>query len=125
LLARSWQAQLYNPGGFRVEFHALRVSRTLGLVALPVLGPTLLMGAEAPALARDLGLLLAPMFFLQGLAVAHAVVARTSMQNGWLVALYVLLFFAMPYAEILVVVIGLADVFADFRGRTKPAAKAP
>ena len=37
LLARYWQALLYNPGGFRVEFHRLR---------LPV-GATLIMGGFA------------------------------------------------------------------------------
>ena len=124
LLARSWQAQLYNPGGFRKEFHALRASRALGIVALPLLGFTLLQGTDAPALIRDIGLLVAPLFFLLGLAVAHGVVARTGMHTGWLIALYVLLFVAMPYAEILVALIGLADVFTDFRGRAKPAAKA-
>lgn len=123
-LARSWQAQLYNPGGFREEFHALRASRILGIAALPLLGLALFAGTDAPALVRDLGLLLAPLFFLQGLAVAHGVVVRTGMHVGWLIALYVLLFVAMPYAEILVTLIGLADVFTDFRGRVKPGAKA-
>jgi len=119
LLARSWQAQLYNPGGFRAEFHALRAGRMTGLAAVALLGLTLLLGANAPALVRDLGLLLATLFFLQGLAVAHGVVARAGMHVGWLVALYVLLFIAMAYAVILVALIGLADVFADFRGKTK------
>ena len=120
LLARNWQSQLYNPGGFREEFHDLRAGRMLGIVALPLLGLTLLMGTDAPALVRDVGLLLVPLFFLQGLAVAHAVVARTGMHVGWLIALYVLFFVAMPYAEVLVVLIGLADVFTDFRGRVRP-----
>lgn len=123
LLARNWQARMYNPGGFRAEFHALRASRLLGLMAVPLLGLTLLQGAEAPGLVRDLGLLLVPLFFLQGLAVAHNVVARTHMSTGWLVALYILLFVAIPHAEILVTLVGVADVFADFRSRVKPAAR--
>jgi hypothetical protein len=123
LLARSWQARLYNPGGFQVEFHALRTSRVLGLVALPLLGLTLLQGVDAPGLVRDLGLLLVPLFFLQGLAVAHNVVASTRLSRGWLVALYILMFVAIPHMVILVTLIGVADVFADFRSRIKPTAR--
>src|SRR3569832_1316830 len=37
LLARWWQALLYNPGGFRREFHALRLSRGFAALALAVL----------------------------------------------------------------------------------------
>ena len=85
----------------------------------------LILGADAPALVRDLGLLLAPLFFLQGLAVAHGVVARAGMHTGWLVALYVLLFIAMAYAAVLVALIGLADVFADFRGKTRAGQTPP
>jgi hypothetical protein len=117
LLARAWQARLYNPGGFREEFGALRASRPLGIVALPLLGLLLLQGVEAPALGRDLGVLLAPLFFLQGLAVAHYLVHRSGMHWGWLMALYLLLFLAMPHAEILVTLVGLADVLLDFRRR--------
>src|SRR3569623_1035129 len=37
LLARWWQALLYNPGGFRREVHALRLSRGFAALALAVL----------------------------------------------------------------------------------------
>lgn len=121
MLARSWQADLFNPGGFRQEFHEFRAGKALGIVAIPLLAMTLLQGTEAPALVRDLGMLLAPLFFLQGLAVAHAVVARTRMNTAWLVALYVLMIFAMPHAEILVTLVGLTDVFGDLRSRIKGA----
>ncbi len=123
LLARNWQSQLFNPGGFQEEFHALRASRVLGIAALPLLGFILFQGADAPGLIRDIGFLVTPLFFFQGLAVVHSVVARAGMHMGWLIAFYMLLVIAMPYAEILVALIGLADVFTDFRGRVKPAAK--
>jgi hypothetical protein len=120
LLARSWQARLYNPGGFREEFHALRLSRAFGWLALPLLGLTLLQGAAAPEWIRDLGVSIAPLLLLQGLAVVHYVVARTGMSVAWLVALYVLLFLAMPHAAILVAMQGLLDIFVDIRSRLKP-----
>ncbi len=119
LLARAWQAQMFNPGGFREEFHQLRVSRWLGLAAVPLLAVVLLQGTAAPGLLRDVGLLVAPLFFLQGLAVVHNAIARFRMNRGWLIAVYVLLFVAMPHAEILLALSGLADVFGDFRSRWK------
>jgi hypothetical protein len=123
LLARGWQARLYNPGGFAREFATLRADRFLGLAGLPLLGLLLLQGGDAPAPVRDLGLLLAPLFFFQGLAVAHAVARHAGLHRAWLVALYVLLFLAIPHAQILLVLVGLADVLADVRARlVKPGA---
>ena len=36
-LARSWQAKLYNPGGFRGEFHALQADKRVAYLATAVL----------------------------------------------------------------------------------------
>ncbi len=119
LLARAWQAGLYNPGGFREEFHGLDIGRPLGVVALVLFGLALVLGDGSSTLARELALLLAPLFLLQGLAVAHRIVAALGMSVGWLVALYLLLFFAMPHAALIVILVGLVDVFVDFRGRLK------
>ena len=120
LLARFWQAQLYNPGGFRQEFRELRSSRSLAILTAMLLALALLRGGEAPGFVRDLGLLLGALFLLQGLAVAHGVVAASGMKVGWLVALYLLLFLAMPHAAMLIALAGLVDCFADFRGRVGP-----
>ncbi len=119
LLARAWQAGLYNPGGFREEFHTLDIGRPLGLVALVLFGLALVLGEDSSTLARELALLLAPLFLLQGLAVAHRIVAVSGMSIGWLAALYLLLFFAVPHAALIVIFTGLLDVFVDFRGRLK------
>jgi hypothetical protein len=93
------------------------------LAALPLLGLLLVQGTEAPSLVRELALLLSPLFFLQGLAVCHGIVARREMSKAWLVALYSLLFIAMPHAEILMTLVGLADAFVDFRARVPSGAK--
>ena len=121
-LARWWQALLYNPGGFGREFHDLRVSAPLAWLGAALYLWLAVQRAEAPALARDLGVMLFPLFLLQGLAVAHEVVARTAMSRAWLVALYLLLFFAMPYAELLIGLVGLSDRWLGFRTRIQPPA---
>ena len=87
----------------------------LGYVALALVGvrlwqPEAIWGYEL--LVLDL-----PLLLLQGLAVAHGVRHSLGAGVGWLVALYVLLVVAMPYAEVLVSGLGLADLWLDVRGR--------
>ena len=43
MVARSWQARLYNPGGFREEFHAIRLPAGIafGLMAIALLSVTI------------------------------------------------------------------------------------
>jgi hypothetical protein len=109
-LARSWQAGLYNPGGFRVEFHALRLSgrELILLVVLVVLGvvfalPALTMLAWVPLLVG-------------GVALIHGLIGLKGMNGLWLVAFYVLLLTTWPMI-LIVLLLGFIDIFADFRGR--------
>ncbi|MEC9483762.1 MAG: hypothetical protein UMU75_10665 [Halomonas sp.] len=109
-LARSWQAGLYNPGGFRSEFHALRLSgRELALlIALGVLG----MLFALPALAM---LAWVPLL-VSGVALIHGLIGLKGMNGLWLVAFYVLLLTTWPMI-LIVLLLGFIDTFADFRGR--------
>lgn len=118
-LGRWWQALLYNPGGFGTELRALRVNRGLGAAGL-ILLLVLAAGLEAQW-AAELLLILTPLFLLQGIAVAHALVDILKASRGWLVGLYVLLVLAMPHAEILVAGLGLADIWMDVRARVAAA----
>ncbi len=110
LLGRAWQAALYNPGGFRREFHALRFDRRLALLALGLLFAATFTG---PGLVYDLALLLAALFLLQALAVAHAVVHG----RGWNVAVLVLAYILVPVAFLAVALLGMLDSLLDFRRR--------
>lgn len=118
LLARWWQAALYNPGGFRSEFHALRLGRvvagaTVLLLALNWLQPTGL------GLLTDLLPLALLLHLLQGIAVVHGLVARSGANVGWLVAMYVLLLLPMVTTQtaLTLAVAGMVDNWMDFRTR--------
>lgn len=124
LLARWWQANLYNPGGFREEFHNLRLHRGLVIAASIVVVWLLFQGASAPAFIRDIGLLLMAMFLIQGLAVAHSLVAQFGARRIWLIMLYVLLIFIMPHAAMIVAIVGMFDPWMDVRARVKSRQKA-
>jgi hypothetical protein len=109
-LARGWQAGLYNPGGFREEFHGLRLTvRELAvLVALGVIG--MLLGLPG------LGMLLWVPLLVGGIALVHGVIGSKGMNRLWLVAFYALLITTWPMI-LIVLLLAFIDVFADFRGR--------
>lgn len=115
-LARWWQAILYNPGGFRQEFHALRLGKAFGIatVAVAVVALAALPGA---GLLRDVLPLLVLLQLLQGLAVVHGLVADAGANRAWLVAVYVLLVLpAMTTQTVLTLAVaGLVDNWMNFR----------
>ncbi|MCG8429189.1 MAG: DUF2232 domain-containing protein [Chromatiales bacterium] len=117
LLARWWQAMLYNPGGFKQEFHQLRLSRVLALATLVVVVARLLLSGGAGALADALMMALIAGWFLQGLALAHGALGLLGVNNGWLIGIYLLLIFAMPHMVMVLASAGFADAWFDFRAR--------
>jgi hypothetical protein len=114
-LGRWWQAGLYNPGGFGAEFRELRLSPWLGYAALVFVG--LRFWRPEAVWGYELLILILPLLLLQGLAVVHGIRHALGAGVGWLVGVYLLLLAAMPYAEILVSVLGLADLWLDVRSR--------
>ena len=120
LLARWWQAILYNPGGFREEFHNLRMHRAVAVVTLVVLPLRLLTGEGEGGFWEYLMLLLLAAWFLQGLALVHGTVGKLGASIGWLVAMYCLVVFAMPQTATALAAAGFADAWIDFRARLRP-----
>jgi hypothetical protein len=114
-IGRWWQALLYNPGGFGAEFRTFRVQAGFGYLALALLVSVSLL--DQALWARELLLLLAPLFFLQGVAVVHFLAHVFSANRGWLIGFYALMLLVMPHAEILVGAFGLSDLWIDLRGR--------
>ena len=112
LLARYWQALLYNPGGFRVEFHRLRllVGATLSLGALAIV-----LWLQAPWISGWALVWAVPLMFA-GFALVHAWVAATRRGNGSLVVFYAMWLFFDPVKGLLLGVV-MADALLDFRRR--------
>ena len=110
ILARSWQAGLYNPGGFRAEFHGFRLTPK-ELLALFVIGTAgMLLGVYALAMLSWIPLLVA------GIALIHGVIGLKGMNGLWLVAFYILLITTWP-TILIVLLLGLMDTFANVRAR--------
>jgi hypothetical protein len=113
-LGRWWQALLFNPGGFRPEFHQLRLGRPLALLALALFGAAILSGW--PPLT-NLALVLGTLYTVQGIALVHAVAFNRQLSPAWLLLFYLLL---VPLLSQLVMALGIADAWADFRVRIRP-----
>ncbi|MED5312210.1 MAG: hypothetical protein VYD17_08045 [Pseudomonadota bacterium] len=111
MMARWMQALLFNPGGFRTEFHGLRIERhvELGLIAAAMFSGS---GAIVPE-AWTLYFLM-PLVFA-GIALIHAVVTLRKLPAMLLVTFYIVL--VLPTAVQLVVLLALLDSWFDIRSR--------
>lgn len=115
LVAGRWcQAVLYKPGGFRSEFHALRLGPGMTIAAGLVFIAATLTGQ---ALIMNLALVLVLVYAVQGLAVMHGVVGYGGLHWLWLAVLYVLAGLLLPHMIALMAVTGFIDQWADFRAK--------
>ena len=115
LLARYWQAALFNPGGFGVEFRALYypVSASLGLVLVTLVLASL--GAQYRTWAM---ICLIPLTFA-GLALVHAYAESRGRSSGWMTGFYLVWVIFDP-VKLLVVFFAIADSWLNFRQRWSP-----
>lgn len=113
VLARSWQARLYNPGGFREEFHGIRLPAGIacGLMAIALLSVTIdpMMLVLAPAATLPL--------CVAGLSLVHGLTGMGSMSRFWLIGVYVLLIVTMQLAYPVIILTACLDSVFDFRAR--------
>ncbi|WP_083608105.1 hypothetical protein [Teredinibacter haidensis] len=112
LLARWWQAMLYNPGGLKQEMHQLRLTVALAVACL-------LGFAYCEWKGEDYfywQMLVIMPLLVAGLCLCHWLVAKLKWGAGPLVALYIALVLFPPFV-LLVVVFGFTDVWIDYRKR--------
>lgn len=115
VIARWWQAMLYNPGGLRKEFHQLRLPPLFAGLALVVL---IAGGSLSQELLRWLPVVILPLM-VAGVALVHGVVAKRELGRSWLVAFYAATFVAGPYLISLLILLAVADSLVDIRKRLK------
>ena len=111
-LSRSWQAKLYNPGGFQQEFHALRLGRAdtflymvsgLGFLAINTSMMTWAWISMFPVL-------------ISGIALFHWLAMHKKLKQHWYVIFYMLLILN-DFIRLILVFIALLDVSINFRER--------
>lgn len=112
VLARWWQALLYNPGGFGDEFKRLKLSPQLAIGLL-------LPGLALSTLGSDYRLwavIFSVPFMFAGFALVHALVAQKNMKGGWLTVFYISWLLLDPMKALLIVA-AVVDSWVDIRKR--------
>ena len=112
VLARWWQALLYNPGGFRQEFHQLRLTPQLS-IALVMIG---LLVSSLGSDYRLWALIFAVPFMFAGFALIHGLVGIKQLNANWL-GLFYFLWLLLDPMKALVLILAVVDSWFDIRGR--------
>ena len=114
LLARVWQARMFNPGGLQKEFHGLRFGIAAGVAGLITVAASVFLGSE---LLVNLAIVVTVVFAFQGLAVLHALAAQLKVHPLVMVGVYCFLVLLLPTSVKILGLLGLADTWLDFRSR--------
>ncbi len=114
-IGRSWHAKLANPGGFRLEFHRLRLYRPLALATAACFMLAALMDRDW---LLNVAAILLLVWIIQGFAVIHGLVGILAGGGAWLVLAYLLCVAGLLSGNSLVLVVpllGLVNEFFDVR----------
>lgn len=109
LLARWWQSALFNPGGFRKEFYAMRLP---GIFVFPTLAGllALLLAPSATSIAiRDYVIVMLVLYLFQGLSAIHGFLYTRARSRIWLTGLYGMFFVLPHYILLFVSCVGLVN----------------
>lgn len=112
-LARWWQSVILNPGGFAREFQALNLGKSATVIAALIVVAAMLTRAE---LSYAMLLIVLALYTTQGMAILHAVFKGRQLNRAWLYLIY-LVMFVLPEVAAMLVLVGIADAWIDFRER--------
>jgi len=108
LLSRWWQSLLFNPGGFRPEFYALRLPGAIIFLSLAGIILLYKSGGQQGSAGLDILVVVIFMYLFQGLASVHRIVSEKKLSQIWLMVMYILLA-VLPQAILIIACLGLVD----------------
>jgi len=119
-MARSWQASLYNPGGFNREYLSLATSVKFSLASMMIVMLAWLSSGLVSEIAWNVTVLLFALYVFIGCAVLHQVFAAMKMGRIMVPLFYVVMaisIFMMPVALVPVALVGLSDAWTNLRNK--------
>jgi hypothetical protein len=123
LIARWWQSEVTRPGAFGDEYRNLRLGATAAVITALLVVPAWITNGGFAEITSNLLIVALVLFMFQGLALGHAVVKQFGNNPAWLVVMYVVMVFSMPYGLLFVAVLGVLDNWVDFRARFRNIAR--
>ena len=119
-VARSWQAKLFNPGGWQQEFRALRLGRHTGIITIALIVGMVFsrhLGESTGLILINISVIIGLIYVIVGLGIAHALLALKDSSGFWLVGLYALLILLSQLVAPLLMALALTDIWVDYRAR--------
>ncbi len=117
IVARWWQALIYNPGSLRRELHNIRLSTLAGLLFLV----SFVLSYLGNSVVLDIMPVLYILFGAAGLSLIHYFfgLIRSPTKWFWLSVFYIALIIALPTSLFLISILALLDVWFDVRKRVR------
>ena len=115
-LARWWQAALYNPGGFRAEFLAMKGHGKLAMATILLVALAALSSGVLAEISWNMVLVLFVLYTFIGTAVLHASFAVMKGSRFMVPFLYLTLVL-IPHVMVIIAVIGLTDNWLNLRNK--------
>jgi hypothetical protein len=116
LLGRWWQGLLYNAGGFDNEFRNISLLPRDGMVFVILTAFAALLGGQFSELLWNMDIQVLLLFFMVGVSVVHVVIKNKGGSKFLLFGFYSAVFF-VPHLILPLVLIGLSDVWMNWRQR--------
>lgn len=117
-LGRSWQASLFNPGGFMLEYLSLRTHKFFAVGTLSITAIALISSGFLAELCWNLVLILFVLYTFTGASVLHAAFSGMKTSRFMVPFLYATMVL-VPHVMILVAVLGLLDTGFNLRNKFK------
>jgi hypothetical protein len=115
-LGRWWQAVLYNPGGFKAEYLALRTHPQLAMATIVVVAMALILSGVVAEICWNIVVLLFVLYTIIGTAVLHDSFAKMKNARFMVPFLYITLVM-IPHVAIAVAIFGLGDTWLNLRNK--------
>lgn len=113
-LGRWWQANLYNPGGFKQEYLSLSTQPKFALGSLFIIAVAALSQGLIAEIAWNASILLFVLYSVIGSSVAHTLFATMKMARFSVPMFYITLFL-IPHTLIPVALVGILDAWLNLR----------
>ena len=113
LLARWWQALLYNPGGFGEEFRQIRLNILSSILYAAAMVMCYLQGPNYGFWT----VVFAIPLVMVGLAILHSFWRARKIGREWLIALYILIVAYNQLSTLLLAALGFIDSWLNIRSR--------
>lgn len=115
-LARWWQAALYNPGGFRAEFLAMKGHAKLAMATIVLVAVAALSSGILAEISWNMVLVLFVLYTFIGTAVLHANFAAMKGSRFMVPFLYLTLVL-IPHVMVIIAIVGLTDNWLNLRNK--------